>query len=327
MYIQKNIFSLFIIGLLLLSPISLLLAGDFPTKPVNLVAGFGPGGTTDLAGRAMTDKMAKELEVPIIVLNKPGSAGLLGAEYVARSKPDGYNLYVIGMPMAIRQAIDPQMAIDILKDFEPISMFVVQPMIVTVRADSKFKTIDDLIDFALRNPGKLVYGSPGIGSGGHFCGEVLKANTKINFKHVPFKSDGETAVALMGGHIDFLTTGWGQLSGKVASGDFRILLSFDEIRYPEIKDVPTLKEKGFPEAIIFSFYGFVAPAGTPKEIIEKLDRAAKAAAKDPVTAETFKKMGFYVNYKGSTDFGKFLKSEVGKYITISKICRNYFKIT
>lgn len=318
MRFRKNLIALFIVVILVVFPANLLIAIDFPAKPINVVVGFGPGGTTDLAARPMLEKMAKELGVPMIVLNKPGSGGLVGAEFVAGSKPDGYTIHVMGIPLMSRQSYDLTMPIHLLKDFEPICMFCAQTMFIAVKADSKFKTIDDLIDFALKNPGKLSHGTPGIGTGGYFVGEILRANFKITFKHVPFKSDGEAVTALMGGHTDFMGSGWGQLSNKVVSGDLRVLLCFDEKRNPEAKDVPTIGEKGFPEATTFSFFAFIAPAGTPKEIIEKLDKAARAAIEDPATVATLKKMGFYKIYKGPEDLGNFFKAELEKYTKISK---------
>jgi tripartite-type tricarboxylate transporter receptor subunit TctC len=301
---QRNLFRLFIIVTLLLFPTRLLFAIDFPTKPVNFIVPFSPGGTTDTVARIITDRMEKELGVPVIVLNKPGSGGVVGGEFVAKSKPDGYNIFVIGPPPIIRQAIDPAIPIDVLKDFEPISLFCSSQVILVVKGDSKFNTVDDLVDYARKNPGKLSCGTPGIGTIGHFTAEILKANLKITFKNVPFTSDAQSSTALMGGHIDFLSTTWGILSGKVASGDFRALACYGETR--------------LPEAIIDTPFGFLAPAGTPKEIIERLDKATQAATGDPVTNERYKKLGFYVVYKGSADFGKFLKSELEKYINISK---------
>lgn len=315
---RENLLALFTIVALIFLPINLLFAIDFPTKPITIVVGFAPGGTQDVSVRAMADKFAKGLGVPVTILNKPGSGSLVGAEYAAKSKPDGYTIYVLGTPLLIRQTIDPKMPIDILKDFDPICTFVNTSMFITVKADSKFKTIDDLIDFALKNPGKLSCGSAGVGSVAHYCQEFLKINMKINSKHVPFTGEGTSVTALMGGHTDFLVAGWGVLSNKVTSGDLRVLASFDETRNPETKDVPTIKEKGFPEATISAYFSFVVPVGTPKEIIEKIDQAARPAIEDLEIVARLRKMGFNPIYKGPAELAKFFKSELEKYTKISK---------
>ena len=190
-------------GLLLASPAN---AADFPTKPVNLVVGFAAGGETDIVVRAMNDKLGEKLGQPAVVLNKAGSGGLVGAEFVAKSKPDGYNLLTLSLSHILRQSADSQMPVNVLKDYEPICRYVTQPLVVVVKGDAAYKTIEELIDFGRKNPGKLSFGSPGVGSLGHFSGEYFKATTKITYKHVPFQGSAPLTTALMGGHIDFLIT-------------------------------------------------------------------------------------------------------------------------
>lgn len=175
---QKNLFRLLIIATLVLFPNRLLFAIEFPTRQVNLVVGFNPGGSMDLTTRPLAEKMSKELGVPVVVLNKPGSASFLAAEYVARSKPDGYNILVHAVTLHSRATYDTTLRIDVFKEFEPISLFSSQTIFLAVKADSKFKTIDDLIDSASKNPGKLSYGTPGIGSLGYFCLEVFRADRR-----------------------------------------------------------------------------------------------------------------------------------------------------
>jgi tripartite-type tricarboxylate transporter receptor subunit TctC len=191
-------------------------AASFPDKPVNLVVAFAAGGPTDVVTRTLADKLSERLGQPAVVLNKPGSGGFVGAEFVAKSKPDGYNILVLSLSHLLRQAIDPRMPIDVLKDLEPISLYVSQPLVIVVKGDSQFKTIEEMVDFGLKNPGRLSFGSAGIGTTGHFSGELIKVATKMKFKHVPFQGDAPTITALMGGHIDFLVTGTPAVAGKVA---------------------------------------------------------------------------------------------------------------
>jgi tripartite-type tricarboxylate transporter receptor subunit TctC len=293
-------------------------AAGFPDKPVNLVVAFAAGGPTDVVTRVLADKLTERLGQPAVVLNKPGSGGLLGAEFVAKSKADGHTILVLSLSHLLRQAIDPKMPIDVLKDLEPISLYVGQPLVIVAKGDSKFKSIDELVDFGLKNPGKLSFGSAGIGTTGHFSGELIKVATKMKFKHVPFQGDAPTITALMGGHIDFLVTGTPAVAGKVAAGELRLLATLEEARISDFKDVPTMKEKGYPEAFMYSWFGFAAPAGTPKDVTAKLDAALGAAIKHPATQEAVKKMGFNSLYKPQADYGKFVRGEFERFNRVAK---------
>ena len=318
MRVSRIFLVVLIAGVLLFPSSESLAAPDFPARPVNLVIGFAAGGGTDLLVRAMNDKFSEQLGGPTVVVNKPGSGGLVAGEFVAKSKPDGYNLLVIATPHLLRQIIDPKMPFDVFRDLSPVCLYVTHQMVLAVAKGSKFKTIEDLIDYAKKNPGKLSMGSPGVGSIGHFAGELFKSSTKVSFKHVPFTGDAPNITALLGGHIDFLISNTAAVSSKVASGDVRLLASFGETRYPDIKDVPTLKERGYPDALISGFFAFAAPAGTPKEIIEKLNKAFQVAIQDPHTLAILKTLNCYETYKGPDDFGKFLRSEFNKYSKVAK---------
>jgi tripartite-type tricarboxylate transporter receptor subunit TctC len=290
----------------------------FPDKPVNLVVAFAAGGPTDVVTRALAEKLGERLGQPAVVLNKPGSGGLLGAEFVAKSRADGYTLLVLSLSHLLRQAIDPKMPIDVLKDLEPISLYVGQPLVIVVKGDSKFKSIDELADFGLKNPGKLNFGSAGIGTTGHFSGELIKVAAKMKFKHVPFQGDAPTITALMGGHIDFLVTGTPAVAGKVAAGELRLLATLEETRIPEFKDVPTMKERGYSEAFMYSWFGFAAPSGTPKDVTAKLDAALGAAIKNPATQEAVMRMGFNILYKPQAEYGKFVRGEFERFNRVAK---------
>ena len=315
---MKKVLGIIALSILIFLPPTPSMGAGFPEKPVNLVVAYAAGGSTDIIVRAMNEKLAEKMGAPAIVVNKPGSGGLVGAEFVAKSKPDGYTVLVLSLSHLLRQAIDPKMTIDVLKDFEPICLYVTQPLVIVVKGDSKFKSIEEMIDYGLKNPGKLSMGSAGIGATSHFSGELFKAATKVKYKHVPFAGDAPNITALLGGHIDFLVTGLPIVSGKVASGDLRLLASFEEGRLPDIKEVPTLKEKGFPEAIMYSWFSFVVPAGTPKEIVGKLDGFLKSAIKDPNTQTAIRKIGFQEAYKGLEEFPRFVKSEFDRFGKVAK---------
>jgi tripartite-type tricarboxylate transporter receptor subunit TctC len=293
-------------------------AADFPDKPVNLIIGFAAGGETDTVVRALNDKLTANLGGQTVVLNKPGSGGLLAAQQVANSAPDGYNLLVLSLSHVLRQAADDKTPFNVLTDFEPVSRIVTQPIVLAVNKDSAFQTIDQMIQFAKDNPNKLNFGSPGVGSLGHFSGELFKSATKISFKHVPFSGSAPSVTALMGGHIDFLVTALPAISGKVASGDLRVLASFAEKRLPEIKDVPTFSEKGHPQVVMSGWFGFVAPAKTPAAIVQKLNQAVGKTIQDPGMEEMLKKLGFNPAYLSSDQLKTFIGDELKRASEIAK---------
>jgi tripartite-type tricarboxylate transporter receptor subunit TctC len=302
-------------GLLLTGTV---VAADFPTKPVNLVVGFAAGGETDIVVRAMNDKLGEKLGQPSVVLNKVGSGGLVGAEFVAKSKPDGYNLLVLSLSHILRQAADPQMPVNVLKDFEPICRYVTQPLVVVVKGDSPYKSLEELIEYGRKNPGKLAFGSPGVGSLGHFSGEYFKATTKLTYKHVPFQGSAPLTTALMGGHIDFLITALPAVVGKVLSGDLKLLATFSDGRLEKIKDVPTLKEKGYPELVLHGWFAYVAPAGTPKDVLDKLGKALRETIGDPTISAAVVKMDFNAAYLNPADLREYMKTELARFMDVAK---------
>lgn len=301
-------------GLLLASP---AIAADFPTKPVNLVVGFAAGGETDIVVRAMSDKLGEKLGQPAVVLNKAGSGGLVGAEFVAKSKPDGYNLLTLSLSHILRQSADSQMPVNVLKGYEPICRYVTQPLVV-VKGDAAYQTIEELIDFGRKNPGKLSFGSSGVGSLGHFSGEYFKGTTKLTYKHVPFQGSAPLTTALMGGHIDFLITALPAVVDKVVSGDLKVLASFGGGRLEKIRDVPTLKEKGYPDVVLHGWFGYVAPAGTPKDVLEKLGKAMRDTIKDPAIGAAVTKMDFNEAYLGPEELRDYMKSELARFTEVAK---------
>jgi tripartite-type tricarboxylate transporter receptor subunit TctC len=304
-----------LMGMLLTFPAG---GADFPTKPVNLVVGFAAGGETDIVVRAMNDKLGEKLGQPAVVLNKAGSGGLVGADFVAKSKPDGYNLLTLSLSHILRQAADPQMPVNVTRDFEPLCRYVTQPLVVVVKGDAPYKTIEELIDFGRKNPGKLSFGSPGVGSLGHFSGEYFKATTKISYKHVPFQGSAPLTTALMGGHIDFLITALPAVVGKLASGDLKALASFEAGRLERIKEVPTLKEKGYPDLVLHGWFGYVAPAGTPADVLEKLGKAMRETIQDPAIVAAVRKMDFNAAYLGPNELRDYMKSELARFTEVAK---------
>jgi len=293
-------------------------AADFPNKPVNLIVAYAAGGSGDVVVRAMLDKFSQKLGGPAVLVNRAGSGGLIGADYVAKAKPDGHTVLVLSLSHILRQTIDPKIPFDVIKDFEPVCFYVIQPLVLVVKGDSQFRTVEELIDFAKKNPGRLTMGNSGTGATSHFSGELFKATTKIDFKMVPFEGEAKTNTALLGGHVDFAVMGYPISMGNLASGNLRALATFEDERLTALKEVPTLKERGFPEAIMYSWYGFVVPAGTPKEIAEKLDVSMRSGIKDPAAQEILRKAGFREAYKDREELRRFMKYELDRFTKVAK---------
>jgi tripartite-type tricarboxylate transporter receptor subunit TctC len=293
-------------------------AADFPVKPVTLVVAFAAGGPTDTIVRALQEKLGQRLGQPAVVLNKPGSGGLLAAEFVAKSKADGYTVLVLSLSHLVRQAIDPKMPVDMLKDFEPICTYVSLPIVFVVGGDSRFKTIDELIDFGVKSPGKLSFGSSGIGATSHLSGELFRLHAKLQFKHVPFAGEAPLLTAVMGGHVDFGSFGAPTVVGKAASGDVRVLATLEGKRIPYFKETPSFTEKGYPQIVMPSWYGFAVPAGTPKDVVARLNEGLRGAIKDPSSQAVIEKLGFSEIYRSPEETRAFVRAELERFIHITR---------
>ena len=288
----------------------------FPEKPINLIVCFGAGGSTDTVIRAMTDQLSAKLGVPAVVLNKPGSGGQLGAKFAAKADPDGYTVLILSLSHLLRMAIDPEGAVDILEQFDMVGRYVNQPLLLGVGKDSPFKSLQDLMDYAKQNPGKLKYGSAGIGATGHFASEQFIKAADLNIKHVPFKGDANATTATMGGHVDFSVTGLPQFGPKAASGDIKLLAAYTTERISALPDVPTFAELGFPQVVMYSWFGFAVPKGTPKDIVDNLATKLEQGIKDPVTMKNLNNLKFNEWFIGPDQMAKFAQSE---FVTFKKV--------
>ena len=255
-------------------------AQDFPTKPINLLVGYPAGGSTDLSVRALAAEAAKILKQPIVVSNVAGAAGTLVLGRVKAEKPDGYTIF--NAPTANFCRIPHLQAVpyDPLKDFTFIMQYGLYQYGLVVRADSPWKTFEEFVDYAKKNPRKVNYGTSGLGTGQHLAMEYLANKEKIAWNHVPFPGGLQAVTALLGGHVQAVsqTTEWKE---HVNAGTLRLLVVWTDQRLKAFPNVPTLREKGYPFAV-HSALSFMGPAGMPKAAVEKLQNAfAKAMESKP----------------------------------------------
>ena len=277
-------------------------AENYPGKPITLVVPYAAGGTTDLIGRALGASLSKQLGQTIVVENKPGAAGSMGANEMVNTKPDGYKLALT--PVGIfRQPYLQATRYDPIKDLSYIAAFASYDFALGVDGNSPYKTLDEFLKHAKANPGEVTISSPGRYSGNHVAIVELAKAADVDVTHVPYKSDSEAIGALMGGHLDAV------MSTKVnipfmESGKVRVLGVAAEKRPEAFADIPTLTESGY-EVVIPSPLGIAGPKGLPQEIVEKLDLAVKAAMEDPDFLKVIKDYGvrtYYMDNKAYTQF-------------------------
>lgn len=254
----------------------------FPDHPITLIEPFTPGGSTDYFSRALAEEMGRLLGQPIVVENKAGSGGALAAEFVAKAKPDGYTLGMASVSTHVANpAVNKALRYDPLKDFAPITSIVSLPSATVVLNSSPFKSLQDLLKAAKAKPGTVSFASPGVGSAGHVLLEQFAHLAGVKFLHVPFRGGSRSLTDLLGGQIDVSSDNIPTLLPHIKSGTLRVLALRDTKRLPQLPDVPTFKELGFEPVSHPLWFGLVAPAGTPPELIKRLNEVAHQAMRTP----------------------------------------------
>jgi len=280
-------------------------AQNFPTKQVTLIVPWPAGGSTDIAMRAIAEAASKHLGQPIVVDNRAGGSGTVGpAQMAATAKPDGYTIAQIPITV-FRLPLMQQTTWDADKDFTYIVHLTGYTFGVTTKADSQFKTWDDVVKFAKANPGKVTYGTPGAGTSLHIGMEQIAARAGIKLTHVPFKGNAESNAAVLGGHtmLQADSSGWKAL---VDSGQLRLLMIWTGSPSKNYPGVPTLQQLGYP-FVFDSPFGIAGPKGMDPKIVAAIHDAFKKAIDDPATQATLAKYDMVVNYKSTSDYVKFVK--------------------
>jgi len=266
-------------------------AEEWPSKPIHVVNPWPPGGPADLVARPIMEKLAAALGQPVVLDNKPGANGTIGAAAVAKAAPDGYTqLFSHVGPIAISPALQPQMAYDPVKDLAAITQFVSGPTVLVVRPDLPVKSVPDLIAYAKANPGKVTYGSVGQGSTTHLAGEMLHLMAGIDIVHVPYKGAAPVVTDLLGGQIDIAFINISGAIPQMQAGKLRGLAVTTLKRSSVLPDLPTVDET-LPGFEVNSWYGFMAPAGTPRPILDRLYAECARILKMPDIVERLKAGG------------------------------------
>jgi len=295
-------------------------AAAYPEQPIRLVVGFSAGGTTDVVARIVGKEVGEALGQPVVVENRPGAGSNIGAEMVARAKPDGYTLYMVAVTSAINQTLYKNIRFNLVDDFTPVALAVRVPNVLVVNPDLPVKSVKELVDYAKKNPGKLNFASSGSGTSIHMAGELFKQLADIDVVHIPYKGSSPAVTDLIGGQVDFMFDNMPSSWPQVEGGKLRALAVTTAERSKAAPDLPTMQEEGFPTFDVSSWFGVIAPKGTPDDVVEKLNKAIRAALAKPTVQSQMDDLGAIVADTTPEQFGDFIKSEVenwGKVVTAS----------
>ena len=293
-------------------------AQTYPTKPIRVISPWAPGGPAEGLARVVTTKMSEGLGQPIVIESKPGANGTIGTAFVAKSAPDGYTILLSHLgPTAISPALQKDLPYDSLKDFEPIAQVVAGPTLLVVRNDLPVQDVKQLVAYAKANPGKLSYGSVGVASTTHLAGELLNMLAGIDTVHIPYKGSTPIVVDLMGGRVDMAFIGISGSIQQAKAGQIRALAISTLKRSPNFPEIPAVSET-VPGFELNSWYGMMAPAGTPKPIVNRLQQELAAALKKPDVVEWMKQNG--LDPVGSTpeEHAAHIRAELAKWAKIVK---------
>jgi tripartite-type tricarboxylate transporter receptor subunit TctC len=295
-------------------------AQDYPTRNIKIVIAFPPGGPTDFVGRLLADKFKDLLGQTVIIENKPGANGAIGAESVARAAPDGYTLFLTTSgAVTITPNLRADTPYDTLRDFAPISEVVGNTEVLVVRPELGVNSAKDLVAMAKAKPATLAFASTGVGSPPHIALELLQTAAGVKFVHVPYRGAAPAITDLLGGQVATMFADAPVLMPHIQGGKLKAIGVSSGTRNPMLPDVPTLREQGY-DTVVDNWYGLLAPAKTPPAIIAKLNQAVRTALNDPVLRDKLVKSGAIPVASSPEEFAKFLKDELER---MGKVIREH----
>lgn len=291
----------------------------YPNKPISFIVPYGTSGSADLRSRQVTQKMSVVLKQSFIVENKPGAGGNIGTEFIARANPDGYT---IGMgnfaPLSVNKYLFEVLRFDPEKDVVPIILIEKGPLVLVVNTNSPFKTIDDIVRAAKAKPGSLTFSSGGIGGTHQLSAELFKQSAEIDMIHVPYKSGSAALTDLMAGNVNMMFTQMYSAIPNIQAGKIRPIAITSKARSALLANVPTFIELGYPKVEVLNWQGLIAPKGTPKAIIDRLNTVANQVLKDPVVRDQIISQNNEVGGGTPEEFGALIKSESAKWSSVIK---------
>ena len=293
-------------------------AQGWPARPVRMIVPYTPGGGIDTVARTLAQRLTEQTGATFVVENRPGAAGVLGAEIVARAAPDGYTLLASSTEFAINPSVRPKLPYDPFKDFAPVSQLASVQFILAGHPSVPVKNVRELVALAKARPGQITFGSSGTGGGPHLAGELFQSMARIRWNHVPFKGAAPAAIAVMSGEIDFAFGATIGLLGNVRAGKLRAVAVTGTKRFAELPQVPTVAESGVPGYSATGWYGFYATGGTAPEIARRLYNESVRALGAPDIKERLAKSGNEYVMSPPEEFATFLRAEVAKWTKVVK---------
>lgn len=289
-------------------------AAAWPERPITIVVPFPAGGGTDTYARPLAQQLTTQLGQAVVVDNKGGAGGTVGASVAAKAQPDGYTFFMGGAHHAVAPALYKNLTYDIKKSFVPVALLAEPPQVIVINEKKlPVKTLKELVDYAKANPGKINYGSAGKGSTHHLAGELFLIQSKVEMVDVPFQGAGPMLTALIGGQVDMAYDGLGSSAGHIRAGSIKPLAVAAKTRSPTLPDVPTAAEAGYPDYVVSTWYAMWAPAGTPPAVVEKMSAEIVKALNSDKVKEIWKSNGSETPNMTGAAFGSFVDSEIQRW--------------
>jgi tripartite-type tricarboxylate transporter receptor subunit TctC len=293
-------------------------ADTWPSKPITIIVPFPAGGGTDAFARPLSAQLTKNLGKQIVIDNRGGAGGTLGASIAAKAAPDGYTFFMGAAHHAIAPSVYPKLDYDIEKSFIPMMLVASPPQVIVVNPKVPANDLKSMIDLLKQSPGRYNYGSAGNGSSHHLAGELFKMQTKTFITHIPYRGAGPALADLIAGQVDMMFDGLGSSSQHIKSGKIKALAVASEKRVPAFPNVPTAKEAGVPGYVVSTWYGLWAPKGTPQEIVDKMTAEVTKAIASPELVEIWANNGSEVPNMAGEPFGKFVSADIKRWATVVK---------
>ncbi len=308
------------LALLAALPSAGLAQGGWPTRPVTIIVPFPAGGGTDAFARPLTAVLSRQLGRQVLIDNKGGAGGTLGATLAAKASPDGYTFFMGAVHHAIAPAMYPKLDYDLEKDFVPVGLVSSVPQVIVVNPQKvPVKDLPGLLDFVRKHPGKLNYGSAGNGTSHHLAGELFKLQTQTFITHIPYRGAGPALQDLMAGQVDLMFDGLGSSAQHIKGGRIKALAVASAQRAPGFPDIPTSAEGTVPTYQVATWYGLWAPRGTPREVVEQLQAELKKAMATEELRSTWTGLGSAPPNLWGEDFGRFVSGEVKRWGSVVKL--------
>ena len=296
-----------------------VLAQSYPSKSLRFIVPYPPGGGTDLLARALGKKLSEMWGQPVVIDNRAGAAGIVGTELAAKAPPDGYTI-VLGFvgAISINPGLYSKLPYDPVKDFVPVTLATSYPLVLSVHPAVPARSVKELLALSKSKPGQLKFASGGTGTDAHLSGEMLKIMAGINIVHVPYKGIGPGVIDVLGGHVDMIFSAPPGVMPHVKAGKLRALAVTSAKRLPSLPDLPSIAESGLPAYDISGWYGVLAPAGTPKELVTRLNIDIVTALRLPDVTAQMAGMGLEITTSTPEEFGMYIKTEIAKWTQVIK---------